>query len=292
MPSFIETNLLINALNGALSSIIDLPVEPIVSKAAKEFLQRSYKRKGAEAKLANAIEMTIDELAALHENEWLIDFLGEISKRPELAARIATLAIEMRAIDPNRIPDDLVQVTSPNESQRYLLAVFLYRLRLRLTQIEGYAEAIKYTDELYESGVLQNISQQINLLEGQGILESQVEVRSGPAVIVASGTVISYAGNPIEITYGPRIERLTLIFAFKDDKSNTRVEASTPNPNTLKLTLFNYVSPLGMGTSKPVNIGTLVGKPLYIQFRVYSFDDADKTIHYTIYQSEEAPHNE
>ena len=74
-----------------------------------------------------------------------------------------------------------------------------------------------------------------------------VKIKSGPTEVIASGTVIGFAGNPIEITFGPSDERLKLLFAFQDEEgeAESRLETEVLDSTTLKLTLFNIKSPLG-----------------------------------------------
>ena len=45
-----------------------------------------------------------------------------------------------------------------------------------------------------------------------------VEIKSGDADVIASGTVISFNGNPIEIEFGKPDDRLKLINVFQNDK--------------------------------------------------------------------------
>lgn len=116
-----------------------------------------------------------------------------------------------------------------------------------------------------------------------------VEIRSGPADAIASGTVIAFAGNPVEIVFGPPEERLRLILAFHDQQGEAepRVEANIADQTTLALTLFNFNNPLGAGTAQPMPAGSLNGRRLYIHLRVYELRDSDKTVHYSIYLGEE-----
>ncbi len=120
------------------------------------------------------------------------------------------------------------------------------------------------------------------------------KIESGPAEIVASGTVFAFSGSPITITFGSPTETLKLIFEFKDEegKEDLRVEATVVDTQTLKLTLINFKNPLGSGTTKPKPFGSLDGRRLYVHYRVYSLSDAaDKMLHFNIYKAEEVSKN-
>jgi len=120
------------------------------------------------------------------------------------------------------------------------------------------------------------------------------KLESGPAEVVTSGSVISFLGNPITITFKAEDEILKLIFEFRDEKEKKepRMEVSLPNPETLKIILFNFRDPLGLGTGKPARIGTIGNRNLYLQYRVYPISGSlDKILHYTLYKGEEVSTN-
>lgn len=120
-----------------------------------------------------------------------------------------------------------------------------------------------------------------------------VEIKSGNARIVVSGTVISFLGNPVEIKFGSAKEQLKIIFSFRDETNNDKISVENvpvDDPKVAKLVLVNFKNPLGTGNTQAIKLGTLDGLPLHINYRVYdigSGSGADKTIHYTLYQLEE-----
>jgi hypothetical protein len=293
----IETTFIINALTTVLSKMIEQATSDSLfdpaNKKLQEFLQRSYKRKDAEAEFKRAIESVLNEFADADSepvSNWLFSIATEkIKTRPELAAKIAETAIEMKSADENNVPDDLILSLGIARKDKQKFARFLFRLRQELAKIDGYSQAIAYVDNLHTRGMLTDLYNTIQVADDS---ENRVIIKSGSTEIIASGLVTSFNGNPIEINYGPRIERLTLIFAFQDDeRQETRIDATKPNPNTLKLTLYNFRSPLGSGTPKPVPIGSLGGQKLLIHYRVYDIGNSDKTVHYTIYRSGESSYD-
>lgn len=121
-----------------------------------------------------------------------------------------------------------------------------------------------------------------------------IRITSGPAEVIAAGTVIEFSGNPVEINFGPPEERLTIVLDFIDieDETESAIRAHLSEPYILELTLLNFKNPVGSGTSKPLPAGTLSGRNLYIHLRVYELLNSDKTIHYCIYLGEEVGENE
>jgi len=110
--------------------------------------------------------------------------------------------------------------------------------------------------------------------------------RSGPAEVVAAGTITSFAGNPVTIDYG-RPSEFRLTFRFIEDpsrKDETRVQARAVDAVSLELTLMNFGSPFGEGSEKPVQIGRLAGGDLFLHYRIYAHADMDKTVQFTLYR--------
>jgi hypothetical protein len=113
-------------------------------------------------------------------------------------------------------------------------------------------------------------------------------IESGPAEVIDNGTVISFSGNPISVSY--KDLGIKIVFEFKTDADNkgTYVDSSVSGPGTLKLGLFNFDDRFGAGTTKPMRIGKYEGRRLYLQLRVYTLSGSqDKTLQYTVYKGEE-----
>lgn len=119
------------------------------------------------------------------------------------------------------------------------------------------------------------------------------KISSGPAEVIDSGTVISFAGNPIKLSY--KDLDIAIVFEFTTDEENksahvsgSYVEGDVTEPGILKLTLHNFDDRFGAGTVKPMPIGKYEGRRLYIQLRVYTLlGSPDKTLEYTLYSGEE-----
>jgi len=118
---------------------------------------------------------------------------------------------------------------------------------------------------------------------------ADVLIKSSSAEVVATGTVISFNGEPIEISYGPTESRLKLILIFKSENETSKKLKIIPKliSNTvLELHMYNFDNTLGTGTLRPILIGTLGGKNLYVHLRTGGITpESDKTIHFTLYRS-------
>lgn len=116
----------------------------------------------------------------------------------------------------------------------------------------------------------------------------QIDIKSGVADIISSGTIIAFKGNPIEIIFG-KTKQLKIILKFENeiDKSEPRVVRKVIAPKTLEFTFFNFKDPLGLGNLEPYLIGRMNGRKLYFSYRIYPLKEKDSTIHYTIYMGEE-----
>ena len=113
-------------------------------------------------------------------------------------------------------------------------------------------------------------------------------VKSGPADVIDSGTVISFAGSPISLHYPDLGIKIVFEFKVGEEGRGTSVESSVPEPGTLQLNLYNFDDRFGAGTIKPMRIGKYEGRRLYIQLRVYTLQGSpDRTLQYTIYKGEE-----
>jgi hypothetical protein len=119
------------------------------------------------------------------------------------------------------------------------------------------------------------------------------KIESGPAEVIDTGTVISFAGNPITLSYKELDIAIVFDFQRSERTENAYVDgnftdSSPGKPGVLKLTLYNFDDRFGAGTIKPLRIGQYEGRKLYIQLRVYTLiGSPDKTLNYTIYKGEE-----
>jgi hypothetical protein len=108
-------------------------------------------------------------------------------------------------------------------------------------------------------------------------------IRSGGKDVLASGTVISFDMNPVEIELPDVNFKLVLEFYDEEGKLDVRSEGSMVDEHTAKLKLFNFKNPLGTGNTVPIQIGSIGDKKFYVALMIYSVSKTNKTIHYTFY---------
>jgi len=102
--------------------------------------------------------------------------------------------------------------------------------------------------------------------------------------IISTGSIHSFTSDNLEIT----LLGLTFIFEFLTDKEGKqRLEKESLSTKVLKLKIFNFNNPLGTGTTKPIEMGTINNRKLYLAFTVYALDkDSLKLFQYTFFMGE------
>jgi hypothetical protein len=104
------------------------------------------------------------------------------------------------------------------------------------------------------------------------------KVISGSAEILASGTIISFDGSPLEFHLGStEIPLILKLNFFKDDTGKVRGEPRLEEANVLSVSLYNFQLGLGGGLISPINIGVWANKELFFSFRVFPLNGSDQT---------------
>lgn len=113
-----------------------------------------------------------------------------------------------------------------------------------------------------------------------------MKVKIGDYEVYANGTIVSLPNEPVKFF----IEDLTYEMVFKDDIeiSEQKTEATqTPDKKGILLTFINFNNSLGTSNVKPVPLGFINDKDLFLNYRIHSLNGgpdqlkAGKTIHYT-----------
>ena len=118
-----------------------------------------------------------------------------------------------------------------------------------------------------------------------------MEIRTGPYEVYADGTLINFEQERITFDFG---SSLKISMSFKDDNTQDDpvIKFVPINNNELELELVNFNNPLGTGTSKPIHVGTLQSRELYLNFKVYANNDkTNNVVHYTWYLGKAAKGN-
>jgi len=98
--------------------------------------------------------------------------------------------------------------------------------------------------------------------------------------LIAFGSVIIPSQESIVF----ELEDLVIEFHFHDDKETqgavVKTEISDEKHGVLRFTNFN--NSLGIGNTKPLEIGTYHGKKLLLNYRIYTLTpESGKLVHYT-----------
>lgn len=117
-----------------------------------------------------------------------------------------------------------------------------------------------------------------------------VEIESGPAKVVLSGSVFAFEQNPIVM----HVAGLDLVFEFEDEfddqgnlKTSFRKKMELLDQKTIKITFVNYNISTGIGTIEPFQIGLIENKRLFINYLVQGDRTRkSKLFHYTLYELE------
>ncbi len=111
--------------------------------------------------------------------------------------------------------------------------------------------------------------------------QSLVTVTSGGYEVIASGSFLTADENSAEICIAD------LHFELRFHKTNGPLQMKASSDNSGKkiiLDLDNFGTPLGSGSSKPLEVGVTHSRKLYFSFIVKAYDqDSIKEVTYTFY---------
>jgi hypothetical protein len=113
----------------------------------------------------------------------------------------------------------------------------------------------------------------------------QISARVGSQDIVASGTIVAFAEDVINVTIDDGAGKLFLDIHFKENKddSKTDLRGEVISDNHLRLTFQNFNNSLGAASSGKLQIAVIGGKQHYLTHAVYSIGTS-KVMHYTVYR--------
>lgn len=111
-----------------------------------------------------------------------------------------------------------------------------------------------------------------------------MEITSGPAMILASGTVTAFLAHPVIIKVTETVP-LQVEFHFKADPDVPGVAVETEaEGSTFKLICVNFDKDDGRGSAVPVLLGTYQNLVVLLHFRVFLHGRTeDRTVHFTLY---------
>lgn len=108
-----------------------------------------------------------------------------------------------------------------------------------------------------------------------------MDIKIGKYNVLSSGTVIGVVNEPITFT----IENLVFEFRFKDNKETKENKLNTElseDQTKLILNFENFNNSLGTGNIEPMQLATLNGRFLLLNYRVYALTEkSGRMLHYT-----------
>lgn len=95
----------------------------------------------------------------------------------------------------------------------------------------------------------------------------QVQIHIAQYEVFSNGSVIAFGTEPLSFN----ISGLTISFVFcsKEDSSDPSIESqASSDQRKLEIKLINFDSNLGVGSNRPIEIGTLGDRKLFVLFHV------------------------
>lgn len=114
-----------------------------------------------------------------------------------------------------------------------------------------------------------------------------VYIRSGPATVIASGSVTAFGGAGVDLRVEVDGIPFDLQLAFESDPEVEDVAIHVDSiQHGLLLRCVNFDLADGRGSAVPVALGSLGDEVVFAHFRVFRFGrTADRTVDYTFYRA-------
>lgn len=115
-----------------------------------------------------------------------------------------------------------------------------------------------------------------------------MKIRTGDFDVYENGTIIAIKDKPIDFIIDPQTDFiLRMVMESDSEDIKMRSKAELFEKNGVKIIFTNYDNPLGSGNIDPIRIGTLGGKKLFLNYRIYPLEKSGSHIHYTFLLGEE-----
>ena len=110
--------------------------------------------------------------------------------------------------------------------------------------------------------------------------------QSGPVEVVASGSLSTFMGHPLEVVCSEPGDRLVrVVFEFESVENEAVQVRSEAIPDGLRLTCVNFDTPEGRGSAQPVLLGEIEDDLYFLHFRVFRYGrTVDHTVQFTVYR--------
>ena len=106
-----------------------------------------------------------------------------------------------------------------------------------------------------------------------------VRATSGDGRLIASGSITTFFGAPLELVLEPWV--YTVVWRFEDDDGQVRLDVVNGDDG-IELTAYNFVD--GRGTARPMPLVRREAIGLWLHFRVFRHGNTlDRTVQYTVW---------
>ena len=116
-----------------------------------------------------------------------------------------------------------------------------------------------------------------------------MEIKLGEFTLVHSGLVIQIDNLPITVKLKDHLEGdYTFIFNFTSDSKEKGIASqfNAIDTHTMQINLTNFNNVQNAGTTEPIDVGTLLKKPLYLNYRIFDLPNCGKTVQFNFYVKE------
>lgn len=95
----------------------------------------------------------------------------------------------------------------------------------------------------------------------------QVQIHIAQYEVFSSGSVMAFGTEPISFNMSGLA--VSFVFCSKEDSSDPSIESQASSDNKkLEIKLLNFDSNIGVGSNRPIEIGILAGRKLFVLFHV------------------------
>lgn len=114
-----------------------------------------------------------------------------------------------------------------------------------------------------------------------------VQIRSGPARVIATGEVTSFAGHPLRFDLDHDGAPVAAELVFEDGAAPEVLSEALPGGYRFRLRGFDGAD--GRGSSVPVLLGEIGDELIFLHFRVFRWGRTeDRTVHFTFFATEKS----
>lgn len=116
-----------------------------------------------------------------------------------------------------------------------------------------------------------------------------MKIKSGNNEILYSGTVIAIKKENIVFEFPEMHNSYKFIFEFVKDSNipDSPIQFDLKDSKTLEIKLINIDKSIASGNSDILDLGSLNGKKLYLNYRILVINELSHSLSYTFYLGEE-----